>query len=327
MVARTINLPNGTEMPIIGLGLWKIPQDVCAEQVYEAIKIGYRMFDGAQDYDNEKQVGAGIRRALEEKLVKRDELFVVSKLWNSYHAPEHVELALDRTLDDLGLDYLDLFYIHFPIAFKFVPLEERYPPAFYTGREDEQNKRITTVNVPIIETYRKLEEMVRKGKIRNIGVSNFQGALLQDLLRQCDIKPAALQIEHHPYLTQENLVKYAQSEGICVVAYSSFGPLSFIEMDVASAKDAPPLFENAVIKRIAGKYKCQPSEVLLRWSTQRGVAVIPKSSKKERLHDNLEVESKLELTDEEITEINALNKNLRFNDPWNWLDQHFPTFA
>ena len=127
-LAKTVALNNGVKMPLIGLGCWKIPNEVCATQVYEAIKLGYRLFDGAEDYGNEKEVGEGIKRAIEEGVVKREELFVVSKLWNNFHHPDNVAKALKRTLSDMQLEYLDLFYVHFPLAFKFVPLEERYPP-------------------------------------------------------------------------------------------------------------------------------------------------------------------------------------------------------
>lgn len=118
-------------MPLVGLGCWKIDNKVCANQIIEAIKLGYRLFDGACDYGNEKEVGEGIRKAISEGLVTRKDIFVTSKLWNNFHHPDHVKLALKKTLDDMGLDYLDLYYIHFPIAFKYVPFEEKYPPGFY----------------------------------------------------------------------------------------------------------------------------------------------------------------------------------------------------
>lgn len=314
-------------MPLVGLGCWKIPNDVCAQQVYDAIKIGYRLFDGAEDYGNEKEVGQGIRKAIDEGVVKREDVFVVSKLWNSFHHPDHVKMALKRTLSDMGLDYLDLFYIHFPIAFKYVPFEEKYPPGFYTGKEDEKNGHITEAHVPIIDTYRALEQCVEEGLIKSIGISNFSGSLVQDLLRQCKIKPVALQVEHHPYLTQEHLVEYCKDNGIQVVAYSSFGPQSYIELNHPLAKNTPNLFHHDTIKQIANNHNVATSQVLLRWATQRGIAIIPKSSKKERLQDNLMIDEKLTLTHKELEAISKLNKNLRLNDPWDWLDGKFPIFA
>lgn len=328
-MSRLVTLNNGMKMPLVGLGCWKIPNDVCAAQVYDAIKIGYRLFDGAQDYGNEKEVGEGIRKAIKDGLVERKDLFVVSKLWNSFHHPDHVKLALKRTLDDMGLEYLDLFYIHFPLAFKFVPFEEKYPPGLYTGAEDEKNGVLSEEKVPIVDTYRALEALVDEGLIKSIGISNFAGALIMDILRGCRIKPVALQIEHHPYLTQEKLVKYVQSQDIQVVAYSSFGPQSFIEMGSDLAKTTPTLFENPTIEKIANKYgdDVSTSQVLLRWATQNNVAVIPKSSKKERLLKNLKIDEILNLSDDDLRAVSSLNKDIRFNDPYTWSEKSpFPIF-
>lgn len=325
--SETVKLNNGLQMPLVGLGCWKIPNEVCASQVYEAIKLGYRLFDGAQDYGNEKEVGQGIHKAIDEGIVKREDLFVVSKLWNSYHDPKNVKKALKRTLEDMELEYLDLFYIHFPLAFKYVPFEEKYPPGFYTGAEDAKKGVISLEQVPIIDTYRALEECVKEGLIKSIGISNFRGILIHDLLAGATIKPVCLQIEHHPYLTQEKLIEYCAQEQIQVVAYSSFGPQSFLELDSELAKSTPTLFEHEGIQKIATNHGVSSSQVLLRWATQRRIAIIPKSSKKERLLDNLQINEKLTLTEAELQEISALNKDIRFNDPFTWLGMKFPVFA
>ncbi len=122
-------------MPAVGLGLWKIPNEQCESIVYEALKLGYRCLDSACDYGNEKEVGLGLKRAIGEGVVKREEVWVTSKLWNTYHRREHVRPALMRTLSDLGVEYLDLYMIHFPIALKYVAMEERYPPGWnYTDK-------------------------------------------------------------------------------------------------------------------------------------------------------------------------------------------------
>lgn len=307
-------------MPSVGFGCWKVDKATCADTIYNAIKVGYRLFDGAEDYGNEKEVGEGINRALDEGLVARDELFVVSKLWNSFHDPKNVEKALDRTLSDLKVDYLDLFLIHFPIAFKFVPFEEKYPPGFYCGDGD----KFIYEDVPIIDTWRALEKMVEKGKIRSIGISNFPGALIQDLLRGAKIKPAVLQIEHHPYLQQPRLIEYVQSQGIAITAYSSFGPQSFVELNHPRVNDVKPLFEHDVIKSVAEKANKTPAQVLLRWATQRGLAVIPKSNNPDRLLSNLKVND-FDLSQEDFKEISKLDIELRFNNPWDW--DKIPTFV
>jgi len=161
-----------------------------------------------------------------------------------------------------------------------------------------------------------MEKLVGKGMAKSIGISNFNGQLLMDLLRYAKTPPATLQIEHHPYLTQEGLVKYAQSQGIAITAYSSFGPQSFLELDMQRAKDTPLLMDNATVKRIAGKHGKTAAQVLLRWATQRDIAVIPKSNNQGRLAQNLDVTA-WDLDKGEVDEISGLNRSLRFNDPLN----------
>lgn len=307
-------------MPSVGFGCWKVDKATCADTIYNAIKVGYRLFDGAEDYGNEKEVGDGIARAIDEGLVARDELFVVSKLWNNFHDPKNVEKALDRTLSDLKVDYLDLFLIHFPVAFKFVPFEEKYPPGFYCGDGD----KFVYEDVPLLDTWRALEKLVEKGKIRSIGISNFTGALIQDLLRGAKIKPAVLQIEHHPYLQQPRLIEYVQSQGIAITAYSSFGPQSFVELNHPKVNDVTTLFEHDTIKAIGEKHKKSPAQVLLRWATQRGLAVIPKSNNADRLLKNLTVND-FDLAQDDFSEISKLDIELRFNNPWDW--DKIPTFV
>ncbi|KAG0681035.1 NAD(P)H-dependent D-xylose reductase (XR) [Pichia californica] len=307
-----ITLNNGVKIPQIGFGCWKVNNETAAQQIYDAIKVGYRLFDGAIDYGNEKEIGKGIKLAIDDGLVKREDLIIVSKLWNSYHAPENVELAINKVLNDLNLDYLDIFYIHFPIAQKFVPIEEKYPPGFYCGSNGWEFE-----DIPISVTWNAMENLVNKGKVKSIGISNFNGALIQDLLRSAKIKPQLLQIEHHPYLVQPRLIKYAQDNNIQVVAYSSFGPQSFLELNSPKAKNAVSLFQSPLIKSIALKYKVSTSKILLRWATQRNILIIPKSNKKERLIENFNIND-FDLTSEEIEKISALDIGLRFNDPWTW---------
>jgi len=299
-------------------GLWKVNNDTCADQVYNAIKTGYRLFDGACDYGNEKEAGEGVTQAIKDGLVKREDLFIVSKLWNSFHDKEVVEKTTRKQLDDWGLDYFDLFLIHFPISLKYVDPSIRYPP----GWKDE-NGNFTPGKATIQETWQEMEKLIEKGLTHSIGISNFNAQLLMDLQRYARIPPATLQIEHHPYLVQPSLIQYAQASGIQVTAYSSFGPTSFLELDMKSAVDAPPLMEHTLIKKIAEKHGKTPAQVLLRWATQRGVAVIPKSNKQHRLKQNLDVTG-WNLADEDVTAISKLDKGLRFNEPpavsllWLW---------
>ena len=161
-----------------------------------------------------------------------------------------------------------------------------------------------------------MEKLVGKGLAKSIGISNMNSQLIMDILRYAKISPATLQIEHHPYLTQEGLVQYAESKGITITAYSSFGPQSFLELDMKSAKDTPLLFDNSTVKKIAEKHSKTPAQVLLRWATQRNIAVIPKSNNPGRLAQNLDVTG-WSLDKSDLDSISGLDKNLRFNDPVN----------
>jgi D-xylose reductase len=312
MASPSIKLNSGHHMPRVGFGLWKVNNDTCADQVYNAIKTGYRLFDGACDYGNEVEAGQGVARAIKDGIVKREELFIVSKLWNSFHDKDRVEPICRKQLKDWGIDYFDLYIVHFPISLKYVDPSVRYPPGFL-----DENDKLSPGNATIQETWQAMEELVPSGLATSIGVSNFNGQLILDLLRYAKIVPATLQIEHHPYLTQLGLVKVAQANGISVTAYSSFGPASFIELDMKEAKDAPPLLEHPLIKKLADKHGKTPAQVLLRWATQRGVAVIPKSNNPTRLKQNLEV-TDFDLSESDINGISGLNRNLRFNDPLNY---------
>jgi D-xylose reductase len=242
--------------------------------------------------------------------VKREELFIVSKLWNSFHEGDKVEPICKKQLADWGIDYFDLFIVHFPVALKYVDPSVRYPPGWaYDGKDDVQLS-----NATIQETWTAMEGLVHKGLAKSIGISNFQGSLILDLLRYAKIRPATLQIEHHPYLVQPTLIRLAKEQGIAVTAYSSFGPQSFLELEFQKAKDTPVLFENPTIDAIAKKHGKTPAQVLLRWATQRGIAVIPKSNNQQRLKQNLEV-TEFDLDQSEIDSISALDRGIRFNNP------------
>ena len=214
-----------------------------------------------------------------------------------------------KQLQDYGIDYFDLFIVHFPIALKYVDPSVRYPPGW-----SDENDKVSFVKAPLHETWAAMEELVDQGLAKSIGVSNYSGSLMLDLFRYARILPATLQIEHHPYLTQPKLVELCQSKGVAVTAYSSFGPQSFLELDMQSAKDTPLLFDHEVVKTIASKHNKTPAQVLLRWATQRGVAVIPKSNNQGRLAQNLDVCS-FELAKDDLEKINGLNRGTRFNNP------------
>ncbi|RIA93022.1 xylose reductase 2 [Glomus cerebriforme] len=316
----TIKLnPTGQLMPLIGVGMWQVPRDKATNLVIESLKIGYRLVDAASDYGNEKEIGLGLKKAFDTGIVKREDIFVTSKLWNTNHARKHVREACERSLRDLQLDHLDLYLIHFPISLKYVDPDVRQPAEWF---DDVEKKETIPENITIQETWQAMEELVDAGLVKNIGVSNFCGALILELLKFARIKPSVLQIEHSPYLTQERLINYVKSQGIAVTGYSNFGNLSYKGV-FPHADSAPILFDQPVIKELANKYGKSPAQIVLKWSIQRQIAIIPKSLKPERLAQNRDL-SGFELTQEELHKISSLNTNLRFNDPG--LYSIFPIF-
>ena len=309
-------------MPAVGLGLWKIDQDSAADAVYEAIKVGYRHLDSASDYGNEQQVGEGIARALADGLCSREELWVTTKLWNTYHRAEYVEAACRRSMDDLGLDYIDLYLVHFPIALRYVDFNHRYPAEWIFDHSAE-NPGMELDQVPLSETWGAMEQLVENGLVRQIGVCNYSAALLHDLMSYARIKPAMLQIESHPYLTQEALLRTARSYNMAVTAFSPLGSLSYVELNMAGANDT--VLTDPSVLAAAQRTGATAAQVVLRWGIQRGTAVIPKTSNPQRLIENLTL-TEFSLSDGEMDAISALNQNRRFNDPAQFCEAAFNTF-
>ena len=181
-------------MPQVGFGLWKVPKNVSSDTVCKAIEIGYRHFDSASDYGNDKEVGEGIKKALDMGLCTREDLWITSKLWNTYHHPDHVNLALEKTLEDLQLDYIDLYMIHFPISLEFVPFDERYPPEWFNDPDSNDPKMIPS-RVSLSDTWHAMESLKQEERTKYLGVCNYSSGLLHDLMNYCEIKPDMLQIE------------------------------------------------------------------------------------------------------------------------------------
>lgn len=311
-----------SQMPAVGLGLWKIARSQTAQVVADAIKLGYRHLDSAADYGNEIEAGAGIAAALKQGSCTRQQLWLTSKLWNTYHRPEHVRQACEKTLHDLGVDYLDLYLIHFPIALKYVDFAQRYPPEWLFDPTAAAPAMLIDP-VPLAQTWQALEELVHSGLVKHIGVCNYNAALLHDLMAYARIKPAMLQIESHPYLTQEKLLRTAAHYELAVTAFSPLGALSYVSLDMATAQDSV-LLQPAVLAA-AARVRHSPAQVVLRWGIQRGAAVIPKTTNSERLLENLQLFD-FALTDEEMQEISGLNQNRRFNDPGVFCELAFNQF-
>jgi len=314
--------PADQPLPAVGLGLWKIDNAAVGGLIEEAIRLGYRHLDSACDYGNEAEAGVGIERALTAGLCRREDLWVTSKLWNTFHEPEHVRPALERTLRDLRLDSLDCYLVHFPIALAYVSPETRYPPGWFFD-PDVESPCMRPARVPLAETWGAMEELVDAGLVRRIGVCNYGISLLRELQAVARIQPAVLQVELHPRLAQEKLLRFCREAGIAVTAFSPLGAPSYVPLGMATAADS--LLEHPTVTEIAAAVGRTPAQVLLRWGVQRGTAVIPKTSRPERLAENLALFD-FELSAAQMNAIAGLDRHQRFNDPGVFCEQAFNTF-
>ena len=296
---KNLQFKNGDTLPILGLGTWKSEPGEVSQAVYWAIEAGYRHIDCAAVYQNENEVGEGIAKAISEGLVTREELFVTSKLWNNSHKKDQVQPALEKSLSDLKLDYVDLYIIHWPIAFKAEVGFSKYREDFYTYEE-----------VSIGETWKAMQAIKEKGLAKHIGVSNFNQNKLKELLEIEGQKPEMNQVEMQPYLPQESLVTFCKEQGILMTAYSPLG-----SPDSRAEKHAgdPKLLVDPVVKEIANKHKVGTGQVLIAWSIARDIAVIPKSVNQERIKGNFDA-AKINLDDHDLMELRDIGINHRFID-------------
>ncbi|WP_337035016.1 aldo/keto reductase [Paenibacillus illinoisensis] len=270
-VQDTTTLYNGVKMPWLGFGVFKVKDgEEVVEAVKTAIQAGYRSIDTAKAYNNETGVAQGIR----ESGVAREDLFITTKVWNSDQGYESTLAAFEASMERLELEYLDLYLIHWPVKGKYK------------------------------DTWRALEKLHREGRIRAIGVSNFQIHHLEDLMTDATIKPAVNQVELHPLLIQSELRDYCSKHQIQIEAWSPLGQGN--------------LLEHPLLRDIAAKYGKSPAQVILRWDLQNGIVTIPKSVTPQRIQENADLYD-FELTANEIEQINGLNENKRFgSDPDNF---------
>ena len=309
-------------LPAVGLGLWKIDRAAAAGLVDQALRAGYRHLDSGCDYGNEAEVGEGIARALAAGVCRRDDLWVTSKLWNTYHHPAHVRPAVERSLRDLRLDHLDLYLVHFPIALEFVPFETRYPPGWFFDPSADA-PALAPVRIPLADTWQAMERLVDAGLVRRIGLCNCGVALVREVRAAARIPPAVLQVELHPLLAQEKLLRFCREEGIAVTAFSPLGAGSYVPLGMATAAES--LLEHPQVAAIAAAVGGTPAQVLLRWGIQRGTAVIPKTSRPERLAENLAA-ADVDLSADQMALLSGLDAGRRFNDPGVFCERAFGRF-
>lgn len=295
---KNIEFINGDTAHAVGLGTWKATGDVVKKAVKDAVRAGYRHIDTAAIYQNESEIGEAIQELVEAGEVDREELFITSKLWNDSHGAEQVLPALKESLDRLKLDYLDLYLIHWPVAF-----------ASGVGLPTRPEDYVPLSEAPLIGTWREMESAKEKGLARHIGVSNFSKKKLEDLISEARIKPEINQVELHPLLQQNELKDYCDSQNVILTAYSPLG--SGDRPDAFKADDEPNLFDIPEIKEIAEKHNASPAQVLIGWHAQRGSSVIPKSTSPTHIQSNFEA-GDLNLDQEDLSVIAGLDKNFRY---------------
>ena len=295
---KTLKFKNGDHMDAIGLGTWKSEKGEVANAVKIALNNGYKHIDCAATYGNEAEVGEAFAEVFGKGDIKREDVWVTSKLWNNAHKKEDVIPALKQTLKDLQLEYLDLYLIHWPVAFK--------PDVSFPEKAEDF---LSLEEVPLIETWKEMIKAKEQGLVKHIGVSNFSIEKLEELMNDTDHAPEMNQVELHPYLQQDKLLEFCSRNGINVTGYSPLG--SGDRSDEMKADDDPSLLENPVINKIAKKHGASAGQILIKWSEQRGTAVIPKSTNEGRIKENLQ-SAGFQLDEDDLKEIADLDDHFRY---------------
>ncbi|PQJ32097.1 aldehyde oxidoreductase [Nonlabens arenilitoris] len=295
---KSLKFKNGDELFPIGLGTWKSKPGEVKNAVISALESGYKHIDCAAIYGNEKEIGEAFNEVFSKGEIKREDVWITSKLWNNAHLPQDVEPAMKQTLNDLQLDYLDLYLIHWPVAFKPDVQSPEGPEDYLTPQE-----------APISETWKAMSQLKEKGLAKHIGVSNFSKQKLEELIANTGEIPEMNQVELHPLLQQNDLFEYCSKQGIHLTGYSPLG--SGDRSDGMKQENEPNMFEKTAVQKIASKHNVSPAQVLINWSAQRGTAVIPKSTNPGRIKENLEA-ARLQLDKDDLKDLAQLDEHYRY---------------
>ncbi|XP_030371013.1 aldo-keto reductase family 1 member A1 [Scaptodrosophila lebanonensis] len=304
---KFLTFNNGLKMPILGIGTWQASDEEIETAIDAALEAGYRHIDTAPVYENEKAIGRVLKRWLDAGKLKREDLFIVTKLPPPTNRPHEVEPTIKKSLADLQLEYVDLYLIHTPFT---VCINE---DGSFKFKADGTIEIDPTTNH--VATWAAMEKLIEKGLAKSIGVSNFSKEQVQRILNNCKIRPANNQVEHHVYLQQRDLIDYCKAEKVTVTAYSPLGSKGIAKLNasVGLVRELPDLLDIEEVKQISAGHGKTPAQVLLRWIIDCGVAAIPKSTNPNRLKQNLDIFD-FELSPEEVAKLCALDQNLRICD-------------
>jgi alcohol dehydrogenase (NADP+) len=301
MKTPSIQLQSGDSVPVLGLGTWQNENSI-QPAIDCALECGYRHIDCAAIYKNEKEIGESLKTLCKKKHIKREDLWLTSKLWNSFHAEDAVRKACKQTLHDLKCDHLDLYLMHWPVAQKeSLGLDLAHKGSDFLSLDD----------IPLSETFSAMQQLIDEGLVKNIGVSNFSIRHLQQLIEKTGITPSVNQVECHPYLAQNKLSDFCKKHRIAVTAYSPLGASGRPQRMQGTPQ--PRLLDAPVITRIADEKTVSAAQILLAWNRQRGRVVIPKSANVDRIIENYR-SLEVDLSDDEMQQINAKNEHHRYID-------------
>lgn len=295
---KTLKFKNGDTMHAIGLGTWKATGAEVKKAVKDALHAGYRHIDTAAVYGNEEAIGEALAEVFSEGEILREDVFITSKLWNNAHGEGQVRPALEDSLKKLGLDYLDLYLIHWPVAFRHTVDSPKKPDDYLSPEE-----------APISKTWKQMEKAKRNGLAKHIGVSNFSEKKLRDLISKVSEKPEMNQVELHPLLQQRALLDFCKKEDILVTAYS---PLGSGDRSLAmKGANEPNMMDLQILKDIAKERNATVPQILIAWHGHRGCAAIPKSTSKEHIISNFQGAA-VSLSDTDMEKIEKLDRHYRY---------------